>query len=550
MTTIDHQAAVAVGSAAAADVGSTGLAAAVADWLTTTDHKKIGRLFVGASLVFALAVAGVGMVLAIERIDSTANVIHSNALPQLFALFRVVLTFGVVVPLGLGLAIAIVPLQLGARALAFPRLAAAGFWSWLIGTGLVIGSILGNGGPGGGSVKLVNLYLAAHVLMVLGLLAGAAAVATSVLTTRAPGMNLRRVPLFAWSALVGALGLLLVGPVLIGVLVLLYVDHRGPRSTFGGNTGIDGWAGFASTQPQTFLYAIPAFGIAIELIVTAVRTRIKLRGFALGGLGLLLAAAIAGVSQTSATLRPDFRHLDGNAVFNDLVPYVLFNVVPVLGAALVLGVGLFALVTNRPKIRASLLFGFFGAGIAVVGMLANGVDKVGDAKLAGTVFEEGAWIAVSYGVVLAVLGGILHWGPKLWGRTVGDAKAIPLALVGALGAVLASGSYLIAGFAKQPASSTIFTYGGPHQLWNVLATVGHGLFVVALFGFIIVALTSFSGDLSNAAGDDPWDGQTLEWATASPAPADNFAEVHTVASSAPLLDLKPVSEAASKNGAS
>jgi heme/copper-type cytochrome/quinol oxidase subunit 1 len=76
-------------------------------------------------------------------------------------------------------------------------------------------------------------------------------------------------------------------------------------------------------------------------------------------------------------------------------------------------------------------------------------------------------------------------------------------------------------------------------VWNVLVTVGHGLMVVTVFGFVGVAISSFTGDQSNAAGDDPWDGQTLEWATASPAPTDNFAEIHTVASATPLLDLKP-----------
>jgi len=540
MTTIDPQVAAAgAGVASATGERTGGLAASLADWLTTTDHKKIGRLYVGTSLVLLLAVAGVGTLLGIERIDATKNIIDADALPQLFSLYRVVLTFGVVAPFLLGLAIAIVPLQLGARAIAFPRLAVAGFWTWLLGAGLVVGAIAANGGPDGGDAKMVDLFLAAHVLVVIGLLASAISVAASVLTTRAPGMNMRRVPLFAWSALVGSLGLVLMLPVLAGALVLLYLDHRGGRTTFGGNSGINGWIGFASTQPQTFVYAVPAFGIAAEVIATASRKRLALRGFALAGIGLVGVAAIAGVSQVSAPLRANITHRDLGPVLNDVVPYALFNLLPILGATVVLALGLLALATSRPRITAPLLFGFFGAGLVMVGMLANAVFLVGDAHLAGTVFEEGTWIYVCYGSVLAGLGGIAYWGPKLWGRRIGDAKAIPLALLGALGTVLASLPYLVAGFAKQPAASGVFDYSGPQNVWNVLVTVGHGLMVVTVVGFIGLALAAFSGGDGDHAGDDPWDGQTLEWATASPAPDRNFAEVHTVASPEPLLDLKP-----------
>ncbi len=541
MTTIDPQVAAAVGTASAAgerahERAST-VASTLADWLTSTDHKKIGRLFVGTALVFGVAVTAIAGLLGIERIDATGNIVTTDSIPQLFSLYRLVLTFGVVAPILLGLAVAIVPLQLGARALAFPRLAAAGFFTWLIGTGLVIGSIAANGGPGGGSAKMVDLFLAAHVLVVVGLVAAATSVATSVLTTRAPGMNMRRVPLFAWSALVGALGLILMLPVLAGALVLLYLDHRGARTTFGGNNGVTTWIRFAVTQPQTFVYVVPAFGLMIEVIATATRSRLKLRGVALIGLGLVGISALAGVSQVSAPLRADFRHLNATQLFNDLVPYALFNLLPVLGAVLVFAVGLLALGSNRPKIGAPLLFGFFGGGLILVGMVANAVYMVGDAQLAGTVFEEGAWIAVCYGGVLAGLGGVLYWSPKLWGSRAGDMRAIPLALLGALGTLLASVPYFVAGFAKQPDGSTIFDYSGPQNLWNGLATAGHALMVVTLVGFIGMAIASFTGDQTKAAGFDLRDGHTLEWAAASPAPADNFADIHTVASAEPMFDI-------------
>jgi heme/copper-type cytochrome/quinol oxidase subunit 1 len=228
MTTIDTHAAGATASAGARITS-------VGDWLTTTDHKRIGRLFISVSLVALLGVIVIAVLLGIERIDAEAAMLDVNAIPQLFALYRIGLTFVVLLPLLLGIGIAVVPLQLGARSLTFPRLAAAGFWTWFVGSVLVVISIAANGGPGGGNPKFVGLFLVSLIVLILGLVAAAGSLATTVLTTRAPGMNMRRVPVFSWSALVGALGLLLVLPAVVGALVFTYIDYRYGRAGFGGN---------------------------------------------------------------------------------------------------------------------------------------------------------------------------------------------------------------------------------------------------------------------------------------------------------------------------
>ena len=535
MTTIDPHVA---GSGADAVAGerADGLLASVADWVTSTDHKKIGRLFIGTSLLLLLGVAVIAVLLGVERIDATDDMLDAGALPQLFSLYRVALTFGVVVPFGLGLSIAVVPLQLGARALAFPRLAAAGFWTWLFGTGLAIGAICANGGPGGGDEDMVQLFLVSLALAVVGLVAAAGTVAASVLTTRAPGMNMRRVPLFSWSALVYALGLVLALPVLVGVLALLYLDHNYGRTVFGGNKGIAEWLHVSMSQPATVLYAVPAFGLLLDAAATATRARLKLRGLALAGLGLLATALFAGVAQVDADLSRNLVDLTGSDAAAEIVPFLLINGLPLLGGAVVFLVLLAALV-KKPRLQSPLLFGFFGAGMAFVGLAGNAVYHVGDAQVLGTVFEEGAWVYVSYGTVLALLGGLVYWGPKLWGRSIPDKQVLPLALLGVLATILAALPYYIAGFADQPADATLFSYSGPQELWNTLAAVGHGLMALTVLAFVALAIRSFAS--GEHAGDDPWDGQTLEWATSSPAPADNFAEIHVIASAEPLLDLKP-----------
>jgi heme/copper-type cytochrome/quinol oxidase subunit 1 len=176
----------------------------------------------------------------------------------------------------------------------------------------------------------------------------------------------------------------------------------------------------------------------------------------------------------------------------------------------------------------------------LVGMLGNALLNIDAADLAGTVFEEGATVYVSYGALLAGLGAISFWGPKLWGRKIADKKVFGAGALVLLGTVLAAFPQYIAGFQGQPNGAVAsFDYDGPISLWNGASTVGHALVIVGLLAFIGAAVTDFrSGELS---GDDPWNGHTLEWATPSPAPHNNFSELATVDSAEPVLDAKGVS---------
>jgi heme/copper-type cytochrome/quinol oxidase subunit 1 len=519
---------------APANVAGSGGLAALAAWVTSADSKVTGHKLIGCSVLALLGVAAVGTLLGLERVDGSDSLFDVGALPQMFAAFRVGLVFGVLVPLLLGIAVAIVPLQVGARSLAFPRLAAAGFWTWLGGLVIVVVSLAGNGGPGGGKAKMVDLFLAGEALLVIGLAAIALPLATTVLTTRAPGMRMSRVPFFTWSALIAAIGLLLLLPVLIGTLIFLYVDHQHARAVFGGNEGVGSWISFAMTQPATYLFALPAVGITAELIPVTFRTRMPMRGIVYAGLALIGVAALSGVTQQAFHDVP----WDGSAgtKFDDLLPYAIFTLLPLLGVVIVLGMGALAGKPDgsgtRPNITAPFLFGFFGVGLIFVGMLAGALLPIRDLGLQGTVFEEAALVLVAYGAVLCALGAIAWWLPKWSGRTVPALPAMGLALLGAAATALAAGPYLIAGFADQPAASGTYDYSGPSALWNVLVTAGHVLMLLTVVAFAGL-LGRRAGD---SAGDDPWGAQTLEWTTTSPAPLDNYTEVPTVMSPEPALD--------------
>lgn len=543
MTTIDtHATGTAVPSGTAGSVATSstpGALGGLVGWLTTTDHKRIGRLFIGCSLLVAIGVAVLGALVGVGRVSQTRHIISAHIAPQLFAAFRFGLIFGVLVPVLVGLAIAVVPLQLGARSLAFPRLAAAGLWTWLVGMILVVITLAANGGPNGGDRRMVEGFLVAHVLVVLGLFAAAVSLVTSILTTRAPGMNMRRVPPFSFASLVMGLVVLLGLPVVLGALIYSIVDYRAGGAAFGGSKQLWDHIGFGSTQPFTFALAVPALGVLIDTAATSSGKRLPMRGTVFAGFGLVGLGVLGAIIQFPAGLRRNIFHSSFGTFLNDAVPYAFFQLLPILGGLIVLGIGGLALAKGRAKVSAGLVFGLLGVLMVFAGMLANAVFYVGDAQLGGTVFEEGTRVLVAYGAILALLGGVAYWGPKLWGRTMSDKVVIPLALLGFAATALAGMPYLIAGFAKQPADLIEFKYGGPQELWNGVSVAGHLLMAIVVLGFVAAAFASFTSDADDRqAGDDPWDGQTLEWTTSSPAPEANFADVPMISSAEPLLDVK------------
>jgi heme/copper-type cytochrome/quinol oxidase subunit 1 len=540
-----------VGEATAGDRAVRPLAAGV---LTTSDHKVIGKLLVGGSLLGLLAVATLGVLLGVERVDGDGTLFDPDDLSELFTAFRVGIVELVAFPLLLGIAVHVVPLQLGARALAFPRATAAGMWAWIGGIVLLVIALANGGGPLGNDADMVELYLGGNVLALLGLTTVAATVATSVLTTRAPGMRVHRAPLFCWAALVGSLALVLVLPVAAASNILQFVDFRYGGAAFGGSSGIWPWTSYLYTGPVLGVAVVFAAGFVADVVAVTFRQRFPQRAIALIGIGLIAVAVFAGIGQQDVIVLPG----TGSAVsetnfatkLGTLLVWAGFTLLPALGVVVVMGLSALAARLGagfgesrasrptepiRPNLNAPFAFGFFGLGLALLGILATAVNGIEDFGLQGTVFEEGAAVATLYGAVLVGLGAVAYWFPKASGRKLPELQVAGLATLGALGGALASVPYLLAGFFDQPANSPEWANDGPGEVLNALVVAGHGAFGLAALA--LVGLVARSWQHGERAGDDPWSGQTLEWATPSPPPADNFGETPTVMSPEPLLDL-------------
>ncbi len=478
--------------------GRTSLLGTIARYLTTTDNKRIGRLLITISAIFAVATAVEGAILGAERISPTSSIFDSGIMVQLFSALRFDLIFSVAAPLMLGIAVAVVPMQVGARTLAFARAAMFGFYLWFFGVILVGTAYLNNGGPGGGNGEMVDLFLIGLGLVIAGILLICASIATTVLSSRRAGMTLIEAPIFSWSALVASVSLLLTLPVLAGALIYVAVDHTYERSTFGASDGVNAWISWAFTSPHIFVLAIPTLGVLAQIVATMTRGKQPLRGGLLIGVGLMSTSIIGAVTQSSYSVNFSGDFAD---ILKSLVPYLFFNDLSILGVLVVLGLCLLALKNEKAKLSAAFVPAFLGVGMVLTGMVGGAVLKITNLKLNNTVFEEGVLVYVAYGVVLSAIGAVAHFGPRIWGREISPKLILGLGTLGFLATVFASLPYFIAGFADQPAGSANgFDYSGPIWLWNSVVAAGHGLMALVITMFAVVAAKSFRSGTISAVG--------------------------------------------------
>ncbi len=518
-------------SSNASPLPPTGLAGT----LGSGDHKTVGRLFIGTALAMLLGSLVLGELVAFDQLDPGKHRILSDSnFFQILTLHTTSVVFLGLIPLLLGLALLVVPLQIGSRSVAFPRAAAGSYWLYVVGAGLYIASYATNGGPGGGTTKAVDLWLLALILVVVGLLLGAVVVLTTVFTCRTPGMRLTRVPLFAWSMVVAASIWLLTLPVLVALLVLAYVDHRAGGILNGANTNgaLYGNVVWAIRQPQIYAFVVPALGIVGDIIPTFSRARNELRhqgAFALIGL-----FGLAGVGAWSVSTYVAF-NTDQIAAQKFSNPVMLVQAVlallPVLGLA-----GLWAdsfrrgRAAGKPVKGSPLLFALAVVPLLLLAAAAGILAPIERLDLHNTLWDDGqATLAIAAGIV-AALGGLHYWSSKITGRQSSDVIGLGsagLTLLGGLG--VAAGQLLAGAFGKGVEVQT------GTATYNLVTAAGAAALLVGVALAAINLVSALRGDATVA---DPWTGQSLEWATDSPPAYDNFLEVPPVRSEAPVADLR------------
>jgi len=465
-------------------------------WIITTDHRRIGRMTIVASAIWLIVVAALGALLGVERITSSSTFLPADAIDQMFVLMQTLASFGVLLPVLYGVAVAVVPDQVGARTIAVARVALFGFYAWLIGVVSMVIAIAANGGPAGGNTQMVDLFMIGLGTTIVGLLATSIALFTTAAAARRPGLGLADASLLSWSSLVGAVAVLLSLPVLLGTVLYVAVDHQYDRLAFGGATSVMSWVGWGFTQPQTFVYAIIAVGLLAQMATSMATGSQPLRGAMLVGVGLVAATIVGTVTQTSQTFVWEGSLFDK---LDSFVPYALYNLLPILGTAIVILLALVAVKGGESKLFVPFAPVFLGVGMVFTGMVGNAIQHFESAGVEGTVFGEGATIYVVYGAVLAAWGAVALYGPMWTSRSMSSKTVLGVAGLGFVATILAGLPMYVAGFADQPAAAVSdFSYSGPKELFNAVSASGHVLMLVATIAGVLAALKAFSTGPQNA----------------------------------------------------
>jgi len=504
---------------------------AVEQVLGTGDHKTVGRLFIGASLLFLAVDLVVGALVHFDA-ASGGSILEADVASALFMNHPVGLLLCGVMPLVLGLAVYLVPLQVGAPTISFPRAAAASVWGWLAGSVLLGVAIAANGSYGGGNSQMARLGNVSIGLVAASLLVGIVCVMATVLSLRAPGMTVGRTPFFSFSMLVtGALWLATL-PVVIAGVVLLHIQQLSAAELATGLAEID----WLFRQPAVFVAAIPVLGIVLDVASATAGARVRFeRGVqstivALGALSLGSWAQLPSARETfvwivgcvlvglpvlvvAAAVADTVRRGSGRPTAG------LISSLAALSMLLLAAIT--ALVQGISTIGKDQLFEITGGGFVAL------TDATGLEVVAGPGLALGQTYLVIGAVATAGIGACFAWGTRIWGGGLPEAMGKALAPLALLGGALFGLAQAIIGIARPDESAAEF----------LLGAAGAGALLLAL-----AALGTFAAVLGKvrrqaAYPDERGTGGTLEWAVASPPPAGNFTEpIPTVESGWPLFD--------------
>jgi cytochrome c oxidase subunit I len=518
-----------VGATATEEPAPSSGPAGLAGWLSTADHKRVGRLYLVTAVGFLVGGSVVGAVLGAERIDSGFTVLDEGTFAQVHTLHGEVSVLLFLVPFFLGLATYLVPLQVGAPDIAFPRGSATAYWTYLVSGLVLVGAYVADGGPTGGDPVAVDLYLLALMALALSTVLALISILTTIVTERAPGMTLLRTPLFAWSMLVGGGLTLLSAPVLVARLGDVYIAHR-----YGGQPGSYADISWFWAVPTVFLLVVPAAGVALEVVPVVARSRYRLHAAGiviLGAMGALGFGAFARLEEGRTGI--------GGIVF---IAMGLASILPALAL-----VGLVGDTVRRGRLAlsASMLLALGAVVHLFLGALAGATSVIDPLELEGTVWQTAQMHYTLYGgAVLAAFAALWHWAPKIWGYHLGEPAGKVVFLLTFLGALLLAAPDLVSGLVEDQARRAV---EAPDDALNVaLNGVSLAGGVLGVLG-ILVAFGDLLGRVGRRKGlpavDDPWGGHTLEWATPSPPPPGNFVgAIPVVTSPTPLLDDRPDTE--------
>jgi len=521
-------------------------------WLTSVDHKQIGVMYLAATLGF-FAVGGIeALLMRIQLAWPGLKVLSPDAYNQIFTMHGTTMIFLVVVPMLLGFATYLSPLMIGASDMAFPRLNALSFWLLLFGGFLLYFSFFAGGAPNAGWFSYAPLsekpyssqpgtdYWALALLAIgVGTIAAGLNLIVTIITLRTPGLTIRRLPLFVWMVLINSFLILVALPPLNASLVMLLVDRQLSAhffTTLGGGSPILWQHYFWSFgHPEVYIMVLPAFGMISEII--PVFSRQPIFGYAFVAVSTAAIAFLSTAVWAHHMFAVGLGHSWDLAFGASSMLIAVPTGVKVFNWTATMWGGAIRFTTSM-KFAIAFLITFTIGGLTGVAFAAFPVDW----QLTDTYFVVAHMHYVLFGgTVFAVFAGVYYWFPKMSGRMLSEQLGRVHFWLTFIGFNLTFLIQHVLGLAGMP--RRVYTY--PNFLsWgimNLISTLGAFLLGISVLVFLVNLYVSLRG--GSTAGDNPWEAWTLEWATTSPPPLQNFERVPPVRSARPLWDLAHPEEA-------
>ena len=517
----------------------------VASWVATVDHKRIGILYILTSLVFFLAGGILALLIRTQLIATDVDIFSRDTYNELFTMHGTTMVFLVVVPIFAGFANFLVPLMIGARDVAFPRLNALSYWLFLFGGVILYSSWFAQGGAAkagwtaypplsaetagnGQDLWIVGL----HVLS-LSSLAGAINFLATIHNMRTAGMTWMRLPLFVWTIEIYAGLLVLVLPALSAGLTMLLLDRQGWTHFFlpgdGGDPLLYQHVFWFFGHPEVYVMILPAMGIISEVI--PVFSRKPIFGYK--------AVAFSTVAIGFYSLLVWAHHMFAVGLGWGLD---IWFMVASLIIAVPTGVKIFNWLATTWRgnliFETPMLFSLGFIAVFTIGGL-SGIYVAAfpfDWQVHDTYFVVAHFHYVLFGgSVFGIFAALYYWWPKMFGRYLNDTLGKWHFWLTFIGFNLAFFPQHFLGLMGMP--RRIYTYtDSSWELYNLLSTIGS--YVMGVGVLVFIANVIWARRRSPRAVNDPWLGDTLEWFTTSPPPPDNFEKVPYVTSSRPLRDLR------------
>ncbi len=511
---------------------------ALVEWLTTVDHKKIGILYFWTSLAFFLIGGLLALLIRTQLIVPENTFLGPEAYNEVFTMHGTIMIFLVVMPLNAAFFNFFVPLMIGARDVAFPRLNAFSYWAFLFGSLLLLSSFLFGAAPDGGWFGYANLTSSRLYspglnidfwvmgLQVLGVatLASALNFFVTIVNMRAPGMSLMRMPVFVWMTLVTAVLILLAFPSLTVGLVMIMFDRYFGTNFFnpaaGGDPVIWQHLFWIFGHPEVYILILPPMGMISEILPTF--SRKPLFGYTF--------VVFAGIVIAFLSFGVWAHHMF--AVGLGPVPNAVFATTTML-IAIPTGVKIFnwlgTLWGGAIEMKTALLFAASFIAMFTIG----GISGVMHASVPIDYWQTDSYFVVAHfhyvlfgGSLLAIFAAIYYWFPKMFGRMLDERLGKLHFWLTLIGFNLTFFPMHFLGVDGMPRRIYMYSAGMGWDLWNLVASIGAYLLGASTLLLFVNMLKTLRKPADAPA--DPWDGRTLEWSIPSPPPAHNFDVVPVV----------------------